>query len=118
MDQRLKEGFAYRASDTVATYSGAGALSTEGGTRIACQFQADQEFSGSVQVMLRHILPTDFAFHLLPLLESGAGVTFRGTTESGATLVMASASAGRPLALDADGYGSMYYLPHKLTVHD
>jgi hypothetical protein len=118
MDLHLKEGFEYRASDLVATYTGLGVLSTDCGAHIACQFQADQEFSGGVQVILHHILPTDFAFHVIPLMETGAGVAFRGRTNSGATLVMASDHAGRPLALDADGYGSIYFLPHKVTVYD
>ena len=49
----------------VAIYDGSGFLATENGARIACQFRADQEFSGVVQVVFHRILPPDFAFHLI-----------------------------------------------------
>lgn len=118
MQLRLKEGFAYSSHDSVAIYDGSGFLATENGARIACQFRADQEFSGVVQVVFHRILPPDFAFHLIPLIETGASASFRGTTASGATVIMDAERGGRPLSLDDQGYGSMYFLPRKIAVYE
>lgn len=118
MPVRLKEGFAYSSQDVVARYEGAGYLTTENGTRIACEFRADQDGNGVVQVLCHRILPTDFAFHLLPLMETGGSADFRGTTGTGAKVVMDGEPGGRPLSLDGDGYGSMYFLPRKLAVYE
>lgn len=118
MQLQLKEGFAYRSHNAVATYDGSGFLATESGTRIACQFRADQEYSGVVQVVFHRILPPDFAFHLLPSIETGASASFRGTTAGGATVIMDPERGGRPLSLDDQGYGSMYFLPRKIAVYE
>src|ERR1035437_8564737 len=118
MQLRLKEGFAYSSHDAVAIYDGSGFLATESGARIACQFRADQEFSGVVQVVFHRILPPDFAFHLIPLIETGASASFRGTTASGATVIMDAERGGRPLSVDDQGYGSMYFQPRKIAVYE
>jgi hypothetical protein len=117
MQQRLKEGFAYSGYDLVASYEGAGFLILESGVRIACEFRADQDANGIVQVLCHRIRPDGFAFHLLPLMETGASAGFRGTTATGDTVVMGQELGGRPLSLDADGYGSMYFLPRKIAVY-
>jgi hypothetical protein len=118
MPVRLKEGFAYNSHDAVATYEGAGSLVTESGARMACEFRADQDCNGVVQVLCHRILPSDFAFHLLALMDTGGSASFRGTTAAGATVVMDPERGGRPLSLDTDGYGSMYFLPRKLAVYE
>jgi len=118
MRQRVKEGFAYNGHDVVASYEGTGFLRTEGGSRIVCEFQADQDINGVVELLCHRILPSDFAFHLLPLMDSGASASFRGTIATGATVLMDLERGGRPLSLDGDGYGSMYFLPRKLSVFE
>lgn len=118
MHQRAKEGFAYSDHDAVASYEGTGFLTMESGARIACEFRADQDVNGVVQLLCQRILPTDFAFHLLPLMDTGAPARFRGTIATGATVVMDPEPGGRPLSLDGDGYGSMYFLPRKLAVFE
>lgn len=82
---RLKEGFAFDGRDAVASYEGAGYLTIESGDRMACEFRADQDNNGVVQLLCYGILPTDFAFHLLPLMDTGGSAGFRGTTRAGAT---------------------------------
>jgi hypothetical protein len=118
MPVRLKVGFAYNSHDAVATYEGAGSLVTECGARMACEFRADQDCNGVVQVRCHRILPSDFAFPLLALMDTGGSASFRGTTAAGATVVMNPERGGRPLSLDTDGYGSMYFLPRKLAVYE
>ena len=71
-----------------------------------------------VQLLCHRILPTDFAFHLLPLMDTGRSAGFRGTTAAGAMVVMHSERGGRPVSLDGDGYGSMDFLPRKLAVYE
>jgi hypothetical protein len=118
MPVRLKKGFAYDSHDSVATYEGAGNLATDSGARVACEFRADQDGNGVVQVLCHHILPPDFAFHVLPLMDTAGCAGFRGTTSTGATVVMDAERSGMPLSLDSDGYGSMYFLPRKLAVYE
>lgn len=115
---RLKEGFAFGDSEAVASYEGAGYLTIQNGSRIACEFRADQDSNGVVQLLCYRILPTDFAFHLLPLIDSGGSAGFRGSTSAGVTVVMDAERGGRPLSLDGDGYGSMYFLPQKIAVYE
>ena len=52
------------------------------------------------------------------LIETGASASFRGTTASGATVIMDAERGGRPLSLDDQGYGSMYFLPRKIAVYE
>ncbi len=118
MPVRLKEGFAFSGEDVLASYEGAGSLTIENGARIACQFRADQDGSGMVQLLCHRILPNGFAFHLLALLDAGGSTGFRGTTAAGLTVVMDAERGGRPLSLDSDGYGSIYFLPGKIAVFD
>jgi hypothetical protein len=118
MEQRFKEGFVYGGQDVMATYGGSGVLATKSGARVACEFRADQDSSGVVQLILRRISPNDFAFHLLPLIETGAAASFRGRTRSGAVVVMEEEQGGRPLSLDEQGYRAFYFLPHKLAVYE
>jgi len=118
MPVRLKEGFAFDGYDAVASYEGAGYLTIENGARMACEFRADQDGNGVVQLLCHRILPTDFAFHLLPLMDTGGSAGFRGTTAAGVTVVMDGERGGRPLSLDSDGYGSMYFLPCKIAVYE
>lgn len=115
---RLKEGFAFNSQDAVASYEGTGYLAIENGARIACQFRADQDGNSMVQLLCHRILPNEFAFHLLALLDTGGSAGFRGTTAAGLTVVMDTERGGRPLSLDSDGYGSMYFLPGKIAVFD
>jgi hypothetical protein len=116
MPVRLKEGFAFNSQDAVASYEGAGYLTIESGARITCQFRADQDGNGIVQLLCHRILPNDFAFHLLALLDTGGSAGFRGTTAAGLTVVMEAERGGRPLSLDSDGYGSMFFVPGKIAV--
>jgi hypothetical protein len=51
-------------------------------------------------------------------MDSGASASFRGTIATGATVLMDLERGGRPLSLDGDGYGSMYFLPRKLSVFE
>jgi hypothetical protein len=118
MPVRLKEGFAFDGHDAVASYEGAGYLTIENGARMACEFRADQDANGVLQLLCHRIRPTDFAFHLLPLMDTGGSAGFRGTTAAGATVVMDGERGGRPLSLDSDGYGSMYFLPCKIAVYE
>jgi len=118
MPVRLKEGFAFDDHNAVASYEGAGYLTIENGARIICDFRADQDGNGVVQLLCHRILPTDFAFHLLPLMDTGGCVGFRGTAAAGATVVMDPERDGRPLSLDSDGYGSMYFLPRQIAVYE
>jgi hypothetical protein len=117
VDRRLKEGFQYdEFSALVATYAGSGILSTPTGS-FNCRFRADQECSGKLQVVFDQILPTDFAFHLIPLIERPRRVSFRGTTDDDVTVVLSCDDSGRPLSLDTNGYASIYFRPKKLTAY-
>jgi len=103
MPVRLREGFAFDSHDAVASYEGGGYLTMESGCRITCEFQAEKDGNGVVQLLCHHILPTDFAFYLLPLLCNGGSAGFRGTTAAGATIIMDAQRSGRPLEAAVHG---------------
>ncbi len=73
-------------------------------------------YAARMPVRLRE--PTDFAFYLLPLLCNGGSAGFRGTTAAGATIIMDAQRSGRPLSTDSSGYGSLYFLPHKIALYE
>jgi len=114
MNVPLKEGFHY-SGPLVATYVGSGALSTPtGGLR--CNFRADQELDGSIQLVLSRIDPRDFVFNLISLFETPRKVVFRGTTDDGSTLSIDLFGAGNALSPDSEGYSAVYYRPEQFTI--
>ncbi len=113
---RLREGFPHKEVDnTVATYVGTGTLSIHGAGSMPCEFRADQDADGKIQIVFASISSIDFVSNLLSVLKGGVVALFRGTTESG-ILVSTRCVGGRALSLDPAGNATVYFLPNTLKL--
>jgi len=113
---RLREGFPHKEiDDTVATYGGKGALSVHGAGSVPCDFRADQDADGRIQIVFAAISSIDFVSNLLSVLRGGVVALFQGTTDSGNS-VSTRCVGGRALSLDPAGNATVYFLPNGLKL--